>query len=124
MLHYDNRGRKKGRKNGVVYPARQIVGPPHARSKLLRVGPVLLRKSDGSHPHSSPEGRSRLMRKKERINRARPTLEETTMTEAAKQFEKHVALIQKQHPGCKEGQARWIAWTEGPSGYAKRLQQE
>lgn len=47
------------------------------------------------------------------------------MTAPAKRnaFGAHVALIQQQD-GLPIGKARWTAWQEGPTGYARRLAAE
>jgi hypothetical protein len=47
------------------------------------------------------------------------------MTAAASRvsFAEHVALIQTQER-LPVGQARWTAWTEGPSGHERRLAAE
>jgi len=39
-------------------------------------------------------------------------------------FIKHAALVMQQDLGTTVAQARWIAWCEGPVGYAKRLVKE
>lgn len=39
-------------------------------------------------------------------------------------FIEHAALIVRQVLGATVAQARWIAWSEGPEGYAKRLVEE
>lgn len=39
-------------------------------------------------------------------------------------FLKHVALIKRQDYVVSGGQARWMAWCEGPEGYTKRLVNE
>jgi hypothetical protein len=39
-------------------------------------------------------------------------------------FIQHTALILLQESGVTVSQARFLAWTEGPEGYAKRLEIE
>lgn len=47
-----------------------------------------------------------------------------TVEKGEDNFLQHAALVFRQELGITVAQARWIAWCEGPEGYAKRLEAE